>query len=207
MQLQGPSADQVPPLPAAPTLELWLFEQPTALAIAAAVLGVALAAGLISRGKRGPGYLALAVGLALAAGLVVTGRLVETPRETIRGRSADLAVATASGDAASASAILDEGVSIRQPDFRFPANIERFGRDAVIAEIEAFADLRAVATIQVLETRAAVESPRVGRTHIRIRALNNDGGWLGHSWWEIDWVKRGDDWLAAEITPLWIQFN
>lgn len=207
MQLQGPSADQVPPLPSAPLLEVWLFEQPTALAVAAAVIGLAVGVGLIGRGKRPVGLLVLLIGVVLAAGLVLTGRLIETPRETIKQRSADLAVATASGDGPAASDILDDGVSIRQPDFRFPANIERRGRDAVVAEIEALADLRAVATIQVLETRASVESPRVGRTHIRVRALNNDGGWLGHSWWKIDWVKRGDAWLAAEITPLWIQFN
>ncbi|MGP1273199.1 MAG: hypothetical protein ACTS22_07685 [Phycisphaerales bacterium] len=206
MQLQGPTPDQVPPLPAAPLLEVWTLEQPLPAALGVALVAGAVAVASARRGRRVSAWVAAIVGLGLSAGLLVAAAVIDTPRELLRERSGQLARAAAAGDAATAASLLDEAVAVRQPDFRFPS-IERTGRDAVLREIEALASLRAVASVDVLETRAAIDAQRVGRSHIRVRALNGDGGWIGHSWWEIDWVRRDGDWLAYEITPLWVQFN
>ena len=206
MQLQGPTADQVPPLPTAPMWEVWTLEQPLVPALVLAGVGIVLGLTLHQRGKRAVGGLLLALGLLAGVGVYIAGTLIETPRERIRGLSADLARATAEADIPAVRGILDPAVRISQPGFRFPS-IERRGIEEVVREIEQLEGTGAVASIEVLETRASSENPRTGRSHIRVRALNSEGGWLGHSWWEIDWVKRDDRWLAVEITPLWVQFG
>ena len=78
-------------------------------------------------------------------------------------------------------------------------------RESVIALIR----LRAATQLgraEVLETRAAVDGPNVGRTQLRVRAYGTADNILGHSWWAIDWQKFDGTWLAIETKPLWVQY-
>jgi hypothetical protein len=200
-QLGGPTGAEVPPLPAAPAWEVWLLESP---AIAAAVLGVLGCVLLVRRGlwSRAAGGLLIVAGL----GVFGAGWLVQTPREAMSERTRELVAAVAGGEAGAMRGLLDEAVTVasaRGQSRGLPVAYE--GREAIIAAATSRLPGLGIRRVAVLEVRAAVDGPEVGRTHVRVRAEGEGGAWLGHAWWEIDWVRRDQGWLAAEIEPLWVQ--
>ncbi|MEM8758430.1 MAG: nuclear transport factor 2 family protein [Planctomycetota bacterium] len=204
MQLQGPSANQVPPLPPVPPVDRWVFEQPQPLAIAIAAVGLLVGIAMLRGGSRKAGSLALLVGLAAGAGVFLAGTLIETPRETISRLAATLATAAADGDRPAVAALLEPDARVAPGQSRLAGLFALEGRERIADEVTRLARF-GLGRIQVLETRAALDGTRVGRCQIRVRALNNEGGWINHSWWLIDWVERDGTWRASKITPLWFQ--
>lgn len=201
VQIGGPTGAEVPALPAAPAWEVWLLETPLIVAGVLVALGVA---GLVRRGRvwRSAGAALIAAGL----GVYAAGFLIETPRETLVGRTHELVAAASSADAGALRGVLDEGAAVVAPRGRsrgFP--VAYAGREAIIAAAVSRLPGLGIGRVVVLEVRSAVDGPEVGRTHVRVRAEGEGGAWLGHAWWEIDWVRREAGWLAAEIEPLWVQ--
>lgn len=205
MQLQGPTTADVPQLPPTPLHETWLLEQPLPVAIVALLLLGGIGLAMLRRGNKARGLALLSASLLAASGLMTLGAIVETPREAISSRSSELVGVVADGDLARLEGLLDLSATISQPNFRFPFRIERSGREAVLEEVRQFAGSGVVGSLVVLERRAATEGPQVGVSQVRVRALDGEGGWVGHSWWRLDWVLRDRGWVVRDIRPLWFQ--
>ncbi len=200
-QLTGPTADSVPALPPAPFYDAWLFESPLPLAIVLLVVGLGGGFVLLQAGKRRGALVAGVLGPLLAVGAFAAGAAVETPRETLAASTADLVNATASADGAAMRSLLHPDVSLRPGSARFIPEIT--GRDRLIDEADRLP--RAVDRVMVLETRAGLDGPRVGRTQVRLRVFGPGDQLYGHSWWGLDWQRHDGEWTAVGIEPLWIQ--
>jgi hypothetical protein len=203
-QLLGPSADAVPPLPGPSLLEAWVLGDPVPLGAGLALVGLAVA-WFMGRGKRsGRGLVAGGVLVLLALVVLAAGLLTTTAREQMLRATRALTASIAAVDLAAVEPLLDVHVRVDAPGRLNKAlGLSLRGRDEVLGVIER--RLRGRYSAQVLEVRAVADGPEVGRSQVRVRGLNPDGSWLGHSWWEIDWYKRPEGWVAAEIEPLWIQ--
>ncbi len=201
-QILGPDTAAVPDLPPAPPLDAWLFENPFWLVTAlAAFAALALIVGL-RRGRPRQGALIGAALALLAAGAFAAGHLVETPRETITARSGQLVQATAAADNTAMRDLLHPDVALRPGGIKFIPEIT--GRERLLALVGDRIP-RAVERVVVLETRAGLDGPRVGRTQVRLRAFGPGGQLYGHSWWRLDWQEHQGQWTAVGIEPLWVQ--
>ncbi|MEL7483061.1 MAG: hypothetical protein AAFN41_01785 [Planctomycetota bacterium] len=200
-QITGPSTAAVPDLPPAPFHEAWLFENPLPISLALAGLGIALLMLLLRKGKAKQGGIAFGVCVLLAGGAFAAGTLIETPRETLRASTARLVEVTAAGDAEGMRELLHPDVTLGRGQIEFIPEI--MGREPLIARAESLP--RDVIRVVVLEARAGLDGPRVGRTQVRLRAFGPGDQLYGHSWWGLDWQENDGEWAAIGIEPLWIQ--
>ncbi|MCA9271885.1 MAG: hypothetical protein KDA31_02450 [Phycisphaerales bacterium] len=207
MQILGPDEGSLPALPKTPLLEHWLFESPTLLTGLLVVLGVVALIAALRRKKKLAPLIGAVVLFVLAAGVYVTAGLVTTDREVLMGRTAELVGAVAEGNADGVRAILAEPFRINPSD-NASGNARRVPRitdfEQIRTAIEKWIN-PLIGSHQILETRAGMEGPSIGRTLVRVRVRMPDGGLLGHSWWEIEWRRSGDTWLATRIEAVWIQ--
>ena len=207
MQILGPDEGSLPALPETPILERWLFESPTLLVGLLVVLGVVVLIAALRRKKKLAPLIGAGVLFVLAAGVYITAGQVTTDREVLVERTAELVGAVAEGNADGVRAILAE-------PFRINPSDNASGNARRVPKITDFEQIRTaierwiqplIGSHQILETRAGMEGPGLGRTLVRIRARMPDGGLLGHSWWEIEWRRSGDTWLATRVEAIWLQ--
>ena len=132
---------------------------------------------------------------------------VTTPREEIKERTAELVAAVAASDYQASRAMMSDTVRIGPSDNASGVAKSRMPRITRPEQLESAMNLtRAlVGSHQILETRAGLDSPAIGRTLVRVRVSGPNGELLGHSWWEIEWRKSGETWLATRIEAIWIQ--
>ncbi len=207
MQILGPDEGSLPTLPETPVLERWLFESPTLLVGLLVVLGFVALIAAARRKKRKVPLVGAGVLFVLAAGVYITADRVTTDREVITERTAELVAAVAEGDAQGVRAILAEPFRINPSD-NASGSARRVPRitdfEQIRTAIEKWID-PLIGSHQILETRAGMDGSGIGRTLVRVRVRMPDGGLLGHSWWEIEWRRSGDTWLATRIESIWIQ--
>ncbi len=210
MQILGPDEGALPSLPPAPILERYLYESPTVPAALLVILGLAVLIWGLKREKKAPPMIAALVlfGLALSAYFVASK--VTTAREVLKQKSAELVDDVATSDANGVRTLVSETIRVGPSDNAsgFARSIPKItGRD----QLESVMSLRMgqrgslVGSHQVLETRAGLDGPSIGRTLVRVRVRGPNDGYINHSWWEIEWRKSGETWLATRIEAIWIQ--
>lgn len=207
MQILGPDEGALPTLPHAPLIERYLFESPTVPATLLVVIGLAVLIWGLKREKKAPPMIAALVLFALAISAYIVAGKVTTPREVLKERTAELVAAVAASDFQATRAMLSDNVRIGPSDNASGVARSRTPRITRIDQLESAMNLtRAlVGSHQILETRAGLDSPAIGRTLVRVRVSGPSGELLGHSWWEIEWRKSGETWLATRIEAIWIQ--
>lgn len=210
MQILGPDEGALPALTETPLLEHWLYESPTLPAGLLALLAALAIFFTLKQPKKLVGILIAGVLLAAAAGLFLTARSVTTQREMLSERSARLVEAVARVDFPAVRALV-------RPDVRLGPSDNADGLARSIPRISGILPLEGVMALrlreegafigshQVLETRAGMDAPNMGRTLVRVRVRGPSGELLGHSWWELEWKLSGGDWLASRIEAIWIQ--
>ncbi len=207
MQILGPDEGSLPALPDTPILEHWLYEAPLLPVGVLVIVGFVVLITTVRRQKKAPSLIVAAVLFVLAAGVYLTAGRVTTDREILIDRTAELVASVAEGNADGVRAILAE-------PFRISPSDNAAGTARRVPQISDFEQIRTaiskwivpfVGSHQILETRAGMDGPSIGRTLVRVRVRMPDGGLLGHSWWEIEWRASGDQWLATRIESIWIQ--
>lgn len=210
MQILGPDEGALPALPETPLLERWLYESPTLPVGLLVLLAVVVLFVTLKKPRRLPGLLIAGVLLAASAGLFLTARSVTTQREMLSARSALLVDAVASVDLAAVRTLVHPEVRVGPSD-----NADGIARNVPklsgLLPLESAMALRLrgpnqfIGSHQVLETRAGMDAPNMGRTLVRVRLRGPSGELLGHSWWELEWKLSSGDWLASRIEAIWIQ--
>lgn len=195
---QIPTPITVPPLPSAPLLERWILEDAWAPGTVLA-LGAALAAFILLR-RQEPARALLVSGIlaAAAAAVLLAGWLVETGRETMIRETHDMVFAVAGADRARLTALLDPDAQLVSS----PAG-EADGRDAIIAKVDGYAQVRGMVTEHaVLEVQASQDGPQTGRVQVLVRVWA--GGVPVFSWWRLDFRRSSDNlWTCRRIEELW----
>lgn len=197
-------APNLPTLPKAPAIQVYLFESPWAGVAVGVVGGAIVAAWLRRRGKGGAAVLALAVGVAIAAGVFACSALVETARERVSRAARELVVAAGKPDGVRLRTMLDPHVVVRTAVGRGE------GADEVADLAERYVPRFRITDLRVPEVRAGMFGGELAQTQVRVR-LDSDTV-PQSSWWQIDWAKDptapADDpqggWRATRIEPLWI---
>lgn len=194
----------LPALPEPPFLQHHLFESPWA------AVAVLLIAGLIAgewfrrRGKGRPALAAYAAGALLAGGVWAASALVETPRERVARAARALVQAAGVPDGPRLRGMLDERVVVQTAMGRAE------GADGVVGQAERYVPGFRITDLRTPEVRAAVYSPQLARTQVRVRLRSDTVP--QNSWWSVDWAldaSAGPDdpaggWRATRIEPLWI---
>jgi len=210
MQILGPDEGALPTLPPTPILERYLFESPTVPATLLVILGLAVLIWGLKRQKKAPPMIAALVLFALALSLYFVAGEVTTPREVLRERTAELVGDVAMSDAAGVRLLVADTIRVGPSDNAsgFARSIPKItGRD----QLESVMSLRMgqrgslVGSHQILETRAGLDGPGIGRTLVRVRVRGPNDAYINHSWWEIEWRQSGETWLATRIEAIWIQ--
>ncbi len=203
--LQAPAIE---PLPSAPLLERFLFEQPLIPVVVLAILAIVAAIAFASRGQRRRGLLIAVVLAAVAAGVYTAASVVTTERERMLERTAALIAATATVDTASLNRLLTEDASLRAS-----GDIERaLGSIEGLAEIMDQAEYRLqgryrITDWEIHDRQATLDGPNVGRTLVRVGVDVESFGRTHYSWWRLHWERTPDgQWRCFEIEPRWIQF-
>lgn len=192
---------RVAPLPAAPALEVALFESPLAVVFALVVLS--LAAFFVLRSRGGAAFVGAGVGLALAAGVFVVSVIVTTPRERMSSGTRELVRAAVEVDAGALRELLAPDARLVSGKFRSVAGMDSVGREQIISGVEDVVGQRyGVEKWAVLKVQATRDGPNVGRTQVQVRV---EAGGMSFSWWKIDWRLEDDGvWRVVGIEPLFI---
>jgi hypothetical protein len=166
----------------------------------AALLGVLAIAAYLVLSRSPKARLAVPAAAALLAGAAVVllvGRLVVTPRESLKAAAVALVDAAATADQAALRPLLHPDARVRT---RFAAAQGRDRVAALAGQAEPF-----ITDHRVREIRVDLRGPRVARTQIR---LSVQGDRIPPaSWWAVDWQRPGPDdpWVVTSIEPIWIQ--
>lgn len=210
MQILGPDEGALPNLPQTPILERFLFEAPTLPVAVLAIAALVALAMALKRQRKAPGLIVAGVLALLAVGVFVTAARVTTERERLAEHAARLVAAVASSDVGALRALLVDPVRIGPSD-NATGWASRIPRITSFEQLEGVMSNRFgdpgtyVGSHQVLETRAALDGPGLGRTLVRVRVRGVDDAFISHSWWEIRWIESTDGWLASRIEAIWIQ--
>lgn len=201
-------APPIEPLPSAPLVERFLFEQPLLPVIVLALLAVVAVVAFLGRGQRKRGFLVAGVLAAVAGGLFVTATLVTTTRETLLERTRALIGATAGADTAGLRGLLTDDASLNTS-----GDIRR-----VLPPIESVPELLdqvdrylgreyTLTGWEILDQQATVDGPNVARTLVRVGVDADAFSRTHYSWWRLHWtLDAGGQWRCFEIEPRWIQF-
>ncbi|MEQ8845622.1 MAG: hypothetical protein RIB58_12285 [Phycisphaerales bacterium] len=202
------SPPPIDPLPPAPLLERFLFEQPLLPVVVLGLLaGIAVFA-FARSGKRGRG---LAVGLVLAlcaAGIYAAAAMVTTTRETLLQRSEALIAATAGADTRALAGLLTDDARLNADgDIRRVVPPTDDVQD-ILGRVESTLNGRfRVLSWSIPDRQATVDGPNVGRTLLRVAVDVEGAGRTHYSWWQLHWAQGPEGtWRCFEIEPLWIQF-
>lgn len=187
-----------PPLPRGSLFDRFLLENPWPTAVALVVFAAAVLASSNARGRLRQGLTAAAVCVAAAIGVWVLAFLVETPRERIRQRTADLVRVTVSADVAALDSMLDESVTLAT--VLSPSGIDKPGILRAVEQV--LRGQYAIHDHRVLTTQATIDGPRVARSQVRVRVTPEATRIPHSSWWRIDWIYDGSQWRVTRIEAL-----
>ena len=180
---------QIPPLDEPPIWQQWLFESPTLPAIVLAVLGLILLLGLIQRAQPKQALIAFAIAIAAAGGIYATATVVQTEREMLKDRTADLINATATADLDALAPMLDKSARIEGVRF-----IRFDGRDAILNATEEYLGGRyRVASHRINETQAQIDGANAARTQVAVAATPASDRRSVSGWWLINWQRDPRD--------------
>lgn len=177
----------IEPLPNAPLLERFLYEQPGAWAGAAAIAMVAVVILILAnrRGRLGAGGAAAGAILAICGAWVMTARLVTTDRERIDRGTVALIQAAADGDRSAADGILAEDARLHLAG----AGSFSMSRDRILDGFDALRrDIR-VSDYGILERTKSVDGVNSGRSRVVVRFGFKEGGPTFSSW-ELAWRRE-----------------
>ncbi len=196
-QLSGGA--EVAPLPSPPMWERLLLEQSWATATVLALLGLVVTVILVRRREmmRAAGIGGGTVLVALA--VLLTGRLVETPRETMARQTEELVFGVAGARRNVVAALLAADARLESP-----LSGVADGREAILALVDRCSQVRGpVRDHAVLEVQATQDGGNVGRTQVHVRVYAE--GVPVFSWWRLDWSRGADGaWTCRRIESLWI---
>ncbi len=200
-------APDIPPLPAAPLLERFLFEQPWLPMAILGVLAIIAIMAFAGRNQRRRGFVVAGVLAACAAGVYVVSMLVTTERETLIERTKVAIGAVADVDVATLREVLLEDAYFRSEGdiVRVVPSID--GRAEIIDQVERYLQNRyRVTSWDIHDRQATIDGPNTGRTLVRVGVDSDSFSRTHYSWWRLHW-ERGPDglWRCFELEPLWIQ--
>lgn len=194
----------LPSLADPPALQHALLENPVPPVILMVALGLAAYAIASRLGRPRAGLLGAGLGLLLGGAAVLTSVLVETTRERLTARTAELVGAVAGADGRALDGLLAD-------DVRMYVRGEGSGwaKGRIVEWVERYlapGSIYAVGAHRVTETQAEVgTSGRIGRTRATVRVEPEQGGptlFLCMLTWQE--VSAGE-WVVIEIDPLWVQ--
>lgn len=203
--LQAPAIE---PLPPAPLVERFLFEQPLLPVIVLALLALVALVAFVGRGQRKRGLLVAGVLLAVSGGVFVTATLVTTTRETLLERTRALIGATAEADTGALRGLLSDDASLNTsgdirrvlpPIENVPELLDQVGRY--------LGREYTLSGWEILDQQATVDGPNVARTLVRVGVDADAFSRTHYSWWRLHWtLDANGGWRCFEIEPRWIQF-
>jgi hypothetical protein len=200
-------APRLPDLPRPPILQL-LLEQPHYIAAGLLFGGVVAWAFLRRRGLGARGLAAVGVAAGAALGIELLAAGITTPRERILARTRDLVRAVAGADAGATGLILADDARLRVDISRLQGALsDGMDREEILGLVRtAMRSEFRVREHRIVEARAAIDGPNVGRTLVRVRVVPESGTSAHYSWWQLDWRLEGGAWRAFVVQPRWIQF-
>ncbi|MEO1585215.1 MAG: hypothetical protein AAFR96_11685 [Planctomycetota bacterium] len=199
----APEPSDIPALPPADPLQVWLFERPVPTAVLLGVAALVIVMVLLRIGRRRGALAAAGLGAAAVAAAIAIGGAVTTDRERLLSATAELTVATAAVDSAAMTRLLHPDCRVSLRGLRIPVG-SLGDREAIISTVRSRLTGR-LWQVSPVEVRAGMDGPRVGRSQVRVRAVDSGSDLPVFSWWAIDWQEHEGRWQAVQIEPLWIQ--
>lgn len=173
-----------------------LLDEPLFPALGLVVAGIIALFVLNRAGKLPIGLVAIGASLLLGGGLVAADAFRTSPRERVISVSSALVDAVATGDRDATDALLDQEFTVSARRLPIPA-----ARGILLAAVETFPAQASVEGHRVSEVRASITGGNTARSQVLVAI---DGGVPRLSWWQMDWVLRGETWQLARLEPLWI---
>ncbi|MDX2118805.1 MAG: hypothetical protein SFY96_11530 [Planctomycetota bacterium] len=193
---------EVPPPLAEPSiLTRWLFEDPTWLLVALALLTLLSVTHAWRRDRRGLALGFAAIGGMLAAALWFTASLVVTSREQVVDRTWALIRTTAGGDAAALDGLLATKARLENPRSDLQMN-----RQLILDRIRATTggSLR-VREWAVIRMQAIADESGRAQSQFYLRIIPEATNAPMLSWWRVTWERpalASSDWKVTLIEPL-----
>ena len=207
--LQAPAIE---PLPSAPLLERFLFEQPLLPVIVLVLLAVVAVVAFAGRNQRTRGLILAGVLLALAGAVYLAASLVTTTRETLLERTQALIGATAEARTQTLRTLLtgDATLNTSGDIRRVLPPVEDVGE--LLDQVDRYLGNRPASQFTITgwatrDQQATVDGRNVARTLVRVGVDTYSFSRTHYSWWRLHWTLDDDDqWRCFEIEPRWIQF-
>lgn len=190
------------PLPTPGLFDLYLFENPWFLMIAATIIALTVFALFTTRGKSGKARLAMALGICVAGVVFALATFVDTPREQLKMRTIELIGAVARADTDIVQDVLTADAILYSPLTPDGARTEQI---LSRVKLDMAANGRyAVKDVRVVEIQAAMSGESRGIVQVKVRATSNLSGFPIPSWWRIDYERDVDsgEWDASGISML-----
>ncbi|MCW5757931.1 MAG: hypothetical protein KIT54_11910 [Phycisphaeraceae bacterium] len=204
--LQAPAIEA---LPAPPTIEHFLFEQPWPTMALLAIL--AILAWLLFRARKQQrlGVIVAVLLLACAGGIAILASRVTTDREVVLNRTVELIEATAKADTTALRDILDVDTAV----LRSEGSIRRVlppSRDTadILAQVDRYLKGQySITSVKLPNRQATIDGRNTARSQVRVAVEADALSRTHYSWWRLHWARGTDgQWRCFEIEPLWIQF-